>query len=216
MNKTQLTTKLEFPQIWEVFKNWKKITTRGKRWTVYSNQSIHATFVVYLYNIDTNGKTLNFRVENVYGYKWHYSNFSVPIRKEYTQKMFEKEIYSAVFDRLVNLETEKIYLMNEYQYYQEKIKWYERYYNVEEEVLDFFKNVTGSDLDKLPDEIVDDTFKWYLDNCSEYQKYKKLSTDFVNSKKFVIFADVFKHFISLIPYEDVREEYKNKIKEYKE
>lgn len=215
MEETKISTQLEYPQISEVFKNWKKITTWGKQWNVYSNESVKKNYIVYLAKIDTAEKKLTFRVREVNSYSWEYISFDVPIRKDFTQKMFEKQIYSAVFSKLIDLEFSEIFSMDKYQEYLEKKEWYENYNNVKEEVLDFFNSVTGSNLQELPDEIVDSTVNWYLENCSEYLECVHLKNCFADSKKFVIFANIYKHFISLIPYDDVRQQYENKIKEHR-
>ena len=51
--------------------------------------------------------------------------------------------------------------------------------------------------------------KLYEQNNKLYEPYE----DFINSQKYKLWKDIYKHFISLIPYEDLREKYTNVINE---
>ena len=62
MEKTKLSTKLEYPQISEIFKNWKIMSTWGKERLIYENESKKIQCFIRLNLIDTINKFLNFEI----------------------------------------------------------------------------------------------------------------------------------------------------------
>ena len=94
MEETKLSTKLEYPQISEIFKNWRTMSTWGKKWLVYENESKKIQCFIRLNLIDTINKFLNFEIlcfkEDYQQYIFN-STFNIPIRGDVTQKIFENK-----------------------------------------------------------------------------------------------------------------------------
>ena len=56
MEEIKLSTKLEYPQISEIFKNWKIISTWGKERLIYENENKKIQCFIRLNLIDTINK----------------------------------------------------------------------------------------------------------------------------------------------------------------
>ena len=50
MEEIKLSTKLEYPQINEIFKNWKIMSTWGKERLIYENESKKNYFIIYTFS----------------------------------------------------------------------------------------------------------------------------------------------------------------------
>lgn len=219
MNEVKLSTKLEYPQISDVFKTWKKINTWGKKRTIYENEKENFKVMICLNQIDCARNKLEFKIfipyEDDCDWNKEDSCLSVPIRTDYTQKMFENEIYRIVFELIERLEKDEIiessYAENLYKKYRESLeKLVFVYHNS--------KVLKENRLTKLSD-VTENLISFYAGYNGELYDDKELLIeeyeDYIESQKYVFWADVYKHFISLIPYEEVREKYGEKIKEHR-
>ena len=216
MEEIKLSTKLEYPQISEIFKNWKIISTWGKKWLVYENESKKIQCFIRLNLIDTINKFLNFEILCFKGKIQSYifnSKFNIPIRGDVTQRIFENKIISKVFSCLEDCELKDIRnldkadeLFNEYinkreklvfDYHNSQVLKKKRLLNIKDVTYELIQYYTSYD------------GELYEQDSELYKPYH----DFINSQKYKLWKDVYKHFISLIPYEDLREKYTNIINE---
>ena len=216
MKEIKLSTKLEYPQISEIFKNWKMMSTWGKERLVYENESKKIQCFIRLNLIDTINKFLNFEIlclkEKHQQYIFN-PKFNIPIRGDMTQKIFENKIISKVFSCLEDCELKDIRnldkaneLFNEYTNKREKLVF--DYYN--SQVLKKNKLLNIKDVTyELIQYYTSYEGKLYKQDSVLYKPYH----DFINSQRHKLWKDIYKHFISLIPYEDLREKYTNIINE---
>lgn len=211
MEETKLSTKLEYPQISEIFKNWRTISTWGRKWLVYENESKKIQCFIRLNLIDTINKLLNFEIlcfkEKYQQYMFN-STFDIPIRGDVTQKIFENKIISKMFYCLEDCELKDIGdldkadgLYSEYiskrkklvfDYHNSQVLKKNKLLNLEDvtyELIRYYTNYGGG--------------KLYEQDKALYKPYH----DFIDSQKHKLWKDIYKHFISLIPYEDLREKY---------
>lgn len=214
MEETKLSAKLEYPKISEIFKNWRTMSTWGKKWLVYENESKKIQCFVRLNLIDTISKFLNFEIlcfkEKSQCYIFN-STFNIPIRGDVTQKIFENKIISKMFYCLEDCELKDI------EHLDEADELFNEYINKRKKLVFDYHNSQVLKKNRLLD-LKDVTYeltcyytsygnKLYEQNNVLYKPYH----DFIDLQKHNLWKDVYKHFISLIPYEDLREKYTNTI-----
>lgn len=214
MEETKLSTKLEYPQISEIFRNWRTMSTWGKKWLIYENESKKIQCFIRLNLIDAIDKFLKFEILYFKEKSQYYifnTTFDIPIREDITQRIFENKIISKMFYCLEDCELKdikKLYkakeLYNEYinklkklvfDYHNSQVLKKNRLLNLEDVTYELTHYYTGYG-EKL-----------YEQDNVLFKPYH----DFINSQKYKLWKDIYKHFISLIPYEDLREKYTNVI-----
>lgn len=225
MSERELRTKLEYPRIDEIFKTWKNESTWGKTWKIFENTGVKLTINVCLFKIDCINKDLRFiviarqsKVDDKSGETYTFDEtmcFDINIREDVTQKIFEQKILWCAFNLIDVKENSAIYELPEYKELEAK------YAKEIKELVFNYHNSKVLEVNKLKsvEDVSDELIKFYTglngELHRESDKLCEVKRLFLKRNHYKLWIDVYKHFISLIPYEDIKKKYVSLIEIYR-